>query len=177
MSFILTAIWREFDIKPSKELWILRKVLRISDKVYTNKEPDLHRVIFRAFNWFKFGPLDEPYLRRYNSGRADLIASWIDPPKDLAPDDTITFDLEPSGDLSYWLASYLLGYTDQELCALCQLSPTQVKDPGSGLLKLLRVTYRHLGKIVLKDDYLHAYHRARYLFLKYHLDATYHVLN
>lgn len=169
-SYVETKIWRELTISDPVEFWVLRKLLRASTGIidYANPRETIYRI------YHGLGPSNNPYLTKYNAARGDLIVQLI-PYPDKVDERIIPIEHEPSDDISYWLATHVLGYSDDELKALC--SPFDPDDIRRELIPLIKLTYRRLRVVKLKDPYLQNFHRARHLMIRYYLDAVYHEIS
>lgn len=158
-------------------LWLVKHVLHIEPATHTlevahavanGKRADEYWTdVLYAVKWKRQGHRE---LDGWNSARADLIAAWVEPP--VEDPGTIEVELEPTCDPSYWLATRVLGFSDHELRVLCTVE--DVEQPARGLLPLLGVALRILKDVRVKDEALQAYQRARYLLLRYYLDAHYY---
>jgi len=171
--YVEQRIW--YDISPEDreppELWVARTVLKldVTENITTER---LRTYIYSAYHSIRQVRGNE--LNHYNSARADLVAELI-PPPEKEPKGTIQVELEPSGDPSYWLATYVLGFSDHEASVLCNVAKDSLRDPARGLLPLLKAAIKVLKGLEFKDrEYLTAYHRARYLLIRYYLDAHYY---
>lgn len=177
--YVEQKLW--FEIAPHEddclELWLVRYVLRISDMRrsvtgHTGRHQDtrIEQLIDLLYSaqWDVVGHKE---LDSYNSARADLIAAKVDPP--AGDPGKLYVELEPKKqDPSYWLATYVLGFTPHEIRCLCNI--TDVEQPARGIVPLLNAAAKILKGVKLKDKDLQAYHRSRYILLRYYLDAVYH---
>lgn len=163
--YVEQKLWH--DAAPNEgtdvDRWLVKNLLRIELPCSSSWKDTLYAAQFER--------IEHKELDSYNSSRADLIAAWVDPPKE--DPGKLKIDLEPKHvDPSYWLASYVLGFSDHEIKCLCNVSdPTT---PARALLPLLGAAVRTMKEVKVKDETLQAYHRARYILLRYYLDATYH---
>jgi hypothetical protein len=165
-------------------------MFRISDEdinmVLKNKRRSMINLAEIVY-WLQpnLGPVeDDPaakYLNSWNSARSDLVCKIVPLPRNwsttLMPHQELFgkdwLMLKPKGDISYWLATYLLGFDDKELEVLCP----DARSDEPQLLSLLVSCYRRLKEVRIKNLDLYTYHRSRYLLLRYYLDAVYHAIN
>lgn len=155
-------------------LWLAKHVLGIDPDTFSlNKATkgksltEYWTDVLYAVKWKRQGHRE---LDGWNSARADLIAAWVAPP--VEDPGNIEVELEPTCDPSYWLATRVLGFSDHELRVLCSVE--NVEQPARELLPLLGAALRVLKDVRVKDEALQAYQRARYLLLRYYLDAHYY---
>jgi len=150
----------------SPERYLINEVLRIRDVPGATDE----QVIYAANSTFTL--VDEVALNRWNSARADLVAAWVEPPTDDI--DAIQVQLEPPPDqrVGYWLLSYVLGYSDE----IIEATKSNRFGDGEAMLfiPLIRDSAKVLKSMIVKDEVLTAYHRARYTLLRFYLDAYFH---
>jgi hypothetical protein len=173
MSYLENKIWSDLIPSSSHQLWIASVVLGIPDELIEVHRKDLVNLIWRVY--FGLGRSENDYVTKFNAARCDLIADTI---RTTDGDDRIIpIAYEPEGDISYWLASHVLRFTDQELAALCDISIEDVDDPGRALIPVVKSCYRKLRKIKLDDPVLQNWHRSRHLLIRYFLDAVYHELS
>jgi hypothetical protein len=171
--YVEQKLWHEIapEDKEPPELWVARYVLRldVTENITTRR---LRSYIYSAYHSIR--QVDSPELNHYNSARADLVAEIITPPEE-EPRGKMQVDLEPSGDPSYWLATYVLGFSEHEISVLCNVDRDSLQDPDRAILPLLKAAIKVLKGLEFKGkDYLTAYHRARYLLVRYYLDAHYY---
>ena len=166
-------VWSDLMPSSSKSLWVASKVLCIPDELIMEHRSNLVSLIWRAY--FGIRRSENDYVTKFNAARCDLVAEIIP----CVDDDEriIPIGHEPEGDISYWLATHVLRFTDIELCALCNVPMDNVDDPGRDLIPLIKSCYRILRKIKLDDPLLQHWHRSRHLLLRYYLDAVYHELS
>lgn len=174
-------------------LWILRSVLRVTPTEEPLKRPDgsisfvptpsYVEQVYEGFHALRPIPstvrMDDEaksYLDKWNSARADLIAEMIPPPSNL-PSQIREVSLYPEGDVSYWLAATLLGYTDREIGTFCGIKQDELSTPYRKIMPLLKMSYRELKRVQVGDPLLHAYTRTRHLLMRYYLDAVYHEIS
>lgn len=148
--------------------WIAKVVLRLSDELVVEYADDMPQLIYRAYSSLK--PHRNKYLMDYNSIRGDLVCHYIDPPAEVGP--TIRVSNYPTGDVSVWLATQIVGLTIEELGVLC--GPFDKRDAVGTLLPVLRKAHRAMGQIRVDDQLIATFHKRRYLVLNYYLGAVYH---
>lgn len=150
----------------SREQYLIREVLRLKD--VPDEPEDL--IIYAANSTFTL--VEGRALNRWNAARADLIAAWVDPPDDVI--DPIPVQLEPTGikPVSYWLLSYVLGYSD-EVIEMCK-NDKFGNGPEFESTPLIRDSAKVLKDLITIDEALTTYHRARYRLIRDYLDAYFH---
>lgn len=151
-------------------LWVARNVLSIPDELIKVHRSNLASLIYRIY--YTLGPSENSYVTKYNAARADLIVSLVKPVDE--DERAIAIASTPEGDLSYWLASHVLLFSDTELSVLCNISVDHLDNPGRDLIPLVKTAYSTLRKIQLKEPLLQNWHRARHIMIRYFLDAVYH---
>jgi hypothetical protein len=128
---------------------------------------------------------DAKYLNPWNAARSDLIVDliplpyeWTHEPEPYEEQFTRAhLQLQPRGDISLWLATYIFGFDREELRALIPGLVIDEGDMGIQLIRLLVSCFRRMNEVRLNSEILNHYHRTRYLLLKYYLDADYHAIN
>lgn len=174
--FVINKIMSELEPTKPVGYWILEKMFRVPQPVInilTNYEiKNLPVQVYRYYAHLQ--PVGHEYLDRFNSARADLIASILDPPKEIPG--KVEFELEPPGDPSHWLCTQILGFTDLELSVIGRIPEPQLKTPQRFLLPMLKVALDTLKGLKTQEELLTHYHRTRYRLIKFYLDAYYHAL-
>lgn len=168
--YIEQRLWSELEVTKPMVLWVASVLLRIPPELIAKHRRRLPSLIYQVY--MSFGWHENKYVMTYNAARADLTAKIVPPPVDDEP--LIRIDTEPEGDTSYWLASHVLGFKDEEIAVLCGISEDSLQDPKRDILPLLKSAYRILKKIKLKDPDVQQWHRSRHIMLRYFLDAEYH---
>lgn len=172
MSFVRTKLWTDLCPTKPKTRWVAEKVLNIPPALITKHSKDLASLIYAVYH--TIGPSDNKYVTAYNAARCDLVADWVRPPMDDLPPVGIAH--EPEGDLSYWLISHVLLFSDNEAAALGGIPIDQVDEPGYEYVPIIKSSYRVLKGIHLQDQVLQHWHRSRHIMIRYFLDAVYHEL-
>ena len=168
--FVHNKLWS--DLEPTKPMvvWVARNVLALPDELIVKHRRNLPSLIYRVFHGLK--PSENSYVTKYNAARADIIAELVNPVDGY--ERAITIASDPEGDISYWLCSHVLLFSDLEISVLCNISTSFLESPGRDLLSLVKECYKILRKIHLQDPLIQHWHRQRHIMIRYFLDAVYH---
>ncbi len=176
-AYVINKIFSELEPSEPKGQWILSTLFRVPQEIINTltgyKKSNLPIQVYRYFAHLQI--TGDKYIDKYQSAKADLIASMIDPPAEDPGE--VEYALTPPGDPSYWLCSYVLGFTDEEMTVLCGIPEEHLQDPRRELVPILKIAMDCLKTVKLEDAVLTEYHRSRYLLLRYYLDAYYHELH
>jgi len=171
----------EQDAPRPRMIWLLGSLLRTyhPKSLAMAKQITDSALVLRIYSCYNYIEPVEPTenegehlaLNKYNAARCDLIAEWVDPPAECG---TRAIPYEPPGDVSHWLATHVLGYTDHHLIVLCNCLPSELENPGRKLLPIIKSSMKQLKGLEFRSNELTVYHRTRYRLLRYYLDAVYH---
>lgn len=167
--FIEARIVDELWMGDDKEMWVASKVLRIPPVLIEMNLDNMRQLIYRAYD--SLGPHEDKYIEEFNMARAELVSTIIDPP-DQIDKRIIAIETEPTDDISWWLATHVLGYTPEELQVLC--GKFDEDNIERELIPLIKENYKILRKIHMSDPVLQRWHRYRHVMINYFLDAIYH---
>jgi hypothetical protein len=171
--YVENFIWQDLEITKPRTLWVAERLLRIPPELIAKHRRGLPSLIYRVF--FSLEAHENEYITKYNAARADLVVNLINYGDTTGP--AIHIDSEPSEDISYWLCSHVLGFTDMEIAVLCNIDIDAIHQPGRDLLPLVKSAYVHLKLIKFRQDPLmQHFHRSRHLMIKHYLDVVYHEL-
>ena len=170
--YVPNKLWGDLEPTNPKALWVATKVLALPPELIEAHRRNLPSLIYQVF--FGLGATDNKYVTAFNGARVDLIASLIPPVDDN--ERAITIASSPEGDISHWLCTHVLLFSDIEISVLCNIGVDYLEDPGRDLLPLVKSCYTTLKKIKLQDPVLQRWHRQRHLMIRYYLDAVYHEL-
>jgi hypothetical protein len=176
--FVINKILSEIEPEDPVGQWILETLFRVPQAVInTLTDYKTKALPAQAYRYYAhLQPVGHEYIDRFNSARADLIASILDPPEEISGE--IEFDLEPPGDPSHWLCTQILGFTGYDLSVLCRIPPAAFsKDMGRLLLPVLKIALDTLRGLETHEELLTHYHRTRYRLIKFYMDAYYHELH
>lgn len=160
------------ESSPELHLWVLETVLGVDP---LDNIPAVDH-IYGCYQQFKrFTPTGRDhfyYINKWNSARSDLVAELIPPP--TTPVGAQYLSIQPTSDVSYWLCRTVYRLTDQELSIISGVPPTELDSPGNRLVPILRYLMKASQPLAIPHPTVHAFHRARYLMLRYYLDYHYH---
>lgn len=172
--FIQRHIYDHIEPKDDPLLWIRDDVLAV-DPVDNVPVPVHIYGCFQQLRRFEPYGFDHfYYLNKWNSARSDLIAEFVPTPAHVGR--AYPLSIQPPSDISYWICTTLLRFTDRELCMLASLRPTELDHPRRSLLPVIKHSIAALQQITLPHPTIHAWHRARYVLIRYYTDLEYHAL-
>jgi len=170
--YVEHKMWSDLEVTSPVDMWVASRLLNIPPELISKYRRTLPSLIYRVFFSLEYN--ENSYVTAYNGSRADVIAEIIEPVDDDKR--IIRIDSEPLGDISYWLASHVLRFSDLEISVMCSVPLDNIRDPDRDLLPLIKSCYRILKKEKLSNPLLQHYHRSRHLMIRYYLDAVYHEL-